>query len=123
MLVLGGRGRQRRGPGGWVGSGAGGREKEQCGRAHWLASVWRAGRNGRPSVVPPGPRAEMARKWRAQGYGTRGVGTGNGATAAAAGGDGTARPWLDAGRSTPVSLRALRHSSRDRKSTRLNSSH
>src|SRR3546814_18300420 len=54
----------------------------------------------------------MARKLRAQGYGTRGVGTGNGATAAAAGGDGTARPWLDAGRSTPVSLRALRHSSR-----------
>src|SRR3546814_17638431 len=54
----------------------------------------------------------MARKLRAQGYGTRGAGTGNGATAAAAGGDGTARPWLDAGRSTPVSLRALRHSSR-----------
>src|SRR3546814_5910956 len=88
-----------------------------------LASVSRAGLNGRPSVVPPGPLAEMARKLRAQGYGTRGVGTGNGATAAAAGGDGTARPWLDAGRSTPVSLRALRHSSRDRKSTRLNSSH
>src|SRR3546814_2698791 len=100
------------------------------GRAHGGGSVTGAGLNGRPSVVPPGLLAEMARKLRAQGYGTRGAGTGNGATAAAAGGDGTARPWLDAGRSTPVSLSALRHSSRhewlvagDRKSTRLNSSH
>src|SRR5690606_28645779 len=64
-------------------------------------------------VVPGRVLAVLARKLRAQGYGTWGEALeGDSATAAAAGGDGAACRCPAAGRGPPMSLRALRHSSR-----------
>lgn len=55
--------------------------------------------------------AGLARKLRALGYGIRGAGIGNSTDAAAVGNGGAACARPCAGRSRPVSLRALRHSS------------